>query len=166
MQKVFGIAGFKNSGKTTLIVDLLEIFVRKGLRVATLKHAHHEFDIDHPGKDSYKHRKAGASEIMVVSANRWAHIREFADIKEPSFDEALAQIGKVDLVLVEGWKYGSHPRLELRRGTLDAPPIAEQDPRIKAIVCDAGLPDAVVTVLLRDDIDSIAEFILHELDIN
>jgi molybdopterin-guanine dinucleotide biosynthesis protein B len=166
MQKVFGIAGFKNAGKTTLVVDLLQLFVRKGLRVATLKHAHHEFDIDHPGKDSYQHREAGAAEVMVVSAKRWAHIRELGDADEPSFDEALAQIGEVDLVLVEGWKHGKHPRLELRRSGVEARPLAEDDAGIKAIVSDVPLPGVEVPVLLRDDIDSIAEFILRELDMN
>ncbi|MDG1463433.1 MAG: molybdopterin-guanine dinucleotide biosynthesis protein B [Gammaproteobacteria bacterium] len=166
MQKVFGIAGFKNSGKTTLVVELLRFFVSQGLRVATLKHAHHEFDVDHPGKDSYQHREAGAAEVMVVSAKRWAHLREFNATEEPTFDEALAQLGEVDLVLVEGWKNGYHPRLELRRSDVKARSLAQDDPGIKAIVSDIPLPEAKVPVLLRDDIDSVAAFILRELDIN
>lgn len=160
MPKVFGIAGYKNAGKTTLVVELVRHFVAAGVRVATLKHAHHEFDIDHPGKDSFQHREAGASEVLIVSAKRSAHIREFVADDEPTLEEALAQLGEVDLVLVEGWKHGSHPRLELRRSGVDAPEIAPDDVGVKAIVSDSPIGGAGVPVLPRDDVPAIAEFIL------
>jgi molybdopterin-guanine dinucleotide biosynthesis adapter protein len=160
MPKVFGIAGFKNAGKTTLVVDLVRYFKSLGVSVATVKHAHHEFDIDHPGKDSFQHRAAGAAEVMVVSAKRWAHICELGDAPEPSLEECIERLGNVDLVLVEGWKHGKHPRLELRREVNAAPELAASDSGIKAIVSDIELPGAPVPVLLRHDIEAIAAFIL------
>jgi len=162
-KRVFGIAGFKNSGKTTLMVELIKTLTAQGVRVATLKHAHHEFDIDQPGKDSYKHREAGAAEVLVVSARRSAHIREFDEGAEPPFDTVLAQLGDVDLVLVEGYKFGDHPRLELRRAGVDAPELAgEGNANIRAIVSDAAVQDAPVPVLPRDDVAAIANFILQQ----
>ncbi len=160
MPKVFGIAGFKNAGKTTLIVELVRYFAAQKLRVATVKHAHHEFDIDHPGKDSFQHRQAGATEVLVVSARRMAHITELNDRPEPSLDEAIAMLGPVDLVLVEGWKHGTHPRLELRRSGNDVPKLAPADDSILAIVCDEDFVQQDVPVLSRDDIPAIADFIL------
>lgn len=165
MAKVFGIAGYKNAGKTTLIVALLKHFTAQGLRVATLKHAHHEFDIDHPGKDSFQHREAGAAEVMVVSTKRWAHITELQDGPEPTLDECVARLGDVDLVLVEGWKRGEHPRLELRRSGNEAPELAGHDKGIVAIVSDGPVLDAEVLVLPRDDVSAIAAFILHHLQL-
>ena len=165
MAKVFGIAGYKNAGKTTLIVALLKHFTAQGLRVATLKHAHHEFDIDHPGKDSFQHREAGAAEVMVVSAKRWAHITELQDGPEPTLDECVACLGDVDLVLVEGWKRGEHPRLELRRNGNEAPKLVGHDKGIVAIVADGPVSDAEVLVLPRDDVSAIAAFILHHLQL-
>jgi len=171
MTRVFGIAGFKNSGKTTLVVDLIRVLTARDLKVATLKHAHHAFDIDHPGKDSYLHREAGASEVLVVSARRMAHICEFDDGGEPDFEAALGRIGDVDLVLVEGYKYGSHPRLELRRSAIDAPELVGGDAGdsgngICAIVSDEEIPDAPVPVLMRSNVDAIADFILRETGLN
>ena len=118
--KVFGIAGFKNAGKTTLVVELIHELRGRDFRVATLKHAHHEFDIDHPGKDSFLHREAGAEEVIVASSKRWAHIRELEDDPEPSLTDLLQHLGHIDLVLIEGYKHGSHPKLELRRSGVDA----------------------------------------------
>jgi len=160
MKRVFGIAGYKNSGKTTLVVELIQQFTQRGLKVATLKHAHHDFDVDQPGKDSYQHREAGAAEVMVVSGRRWAHIREFGDEPEPGFDEALAQLGEVDLVLVEGYKHGTHPRLELRRSEVDAPEITGEG--VVAIVSDVAIEGVELPVLIRDDVPAIADFILRE----
>lgn len=161
-KRVFGIAGYKNSGKTTLVVDLVRLLTDKGFKVATLKHAHHAFDIDHPGKDSYLHREAGASEVLIVSAKRMAHICEYDAADEPDFDAALERFGDVDLVLVEGYKHGSHPRLELRRSGVDAPELAGGDSGICAIVCDTDVPDAPVPVLPRSDVAAIAAFILEK----
>jgi molybdopterin-guanine dinucleotide biosynthesis protein B len=159
--RVFGIAGYKNAGKTTLIVDLVREFTRRGWRVGTIKHAHHSFDIDHPGKDSYLHREAGATEVIVASASRWAHIRELADQPPASLEELLSHMGPLDLVLVEGWKHGSHPRLELRRSESPAPRLTETDPAVLAVVSDIPLPDERCPVLLRNDVPAIAAFILH-----
>jgi len=158
--KVFGIAGFKNAGKTTLVVDLIREFRSRDLRVATVKHAHHDFDIDHPGKDSHQHRSAGAAEVIVASDRRWAHIKELGDQPIPELAELLAHLGDVDLVLIEGYKRGSHPKLELRRAGVDNPLLADDDPAIKAIVSDFAIDDANIPVLNRADVAAIADFIL------
>ena len=157
--KIFGIAGFKNAGKTTLIVELIGALRQRGLRIGTVKHAHHNFDIDHPGKDSYQHREAGAEEVIVASSRRWAHIRELDLVDEPPLTELLKQFGNLDIVLIEGYKHGAHPKLELRRAGNDAPELAGQDPSICAIVSDSVIADAPVRVLLRKDIVGIANFI-------
>lgn len=159
--RVFGVAGYKNAGKTTLIVDLVRELTRRGWRVGTIKHAHHSFDIDHPGKDSYLHREAGAAEVIVASASRWAHIRELADQPPASLDELLGHMGPLDLVLVEGWKHGTHPRIEIRRSEAPAAPIAERDAAILAIVSDVPLPQESCRVLPRGDLPVIAEFVLQ-----
>jgi len=159
--RVFGIAGFKNSGKTTLMVELVREFAARGMRIATLKHAHHEFDIDQPGKDSYQHRAAGAVEVIVASSRRWAHICELQDRAEPSLGELVGHLGAVDLVLAEGYKHEDIPKLELRRGTPDTPVLAESDASICAIVADTPMPDAPVRVIDRGDLDAITECILE-----
>lgn len=160
---IFGIAGFKNTGKTTLVVALVREFTGRGLKVATVKHAHHNFDIDRPGKDSYLHRQAGAQEVIVVSARRWAHITELGGAPEPPMAELLKHLGEVDLVLVEGYKHGTHPKLELRRAGLDHPRLAGSEPGIRAIVCDGPVSDTPVPVLERADVPAIADFILAEV---
>lgn len=157
--KIFGIAGFKNAGKTTLIVDLIQVLRARGIRVATVKHAHHEFDIDHPGKDSFQHREAGAEEVIIASDRRWAHIRELESGEEPGLQELLGHLSAVDLVLVEGYKHGDHPKLELRRPGVDAPKLAELDENIIAIVSDEELSDESVTVIDRAEIEAIADFV-------
>lgn len=161
--KVFGIAGYKNSGKTTLIVELITELTARGLRVATIKHAHHEFDIDHPGKDSYRHREAGAAEVIVASRRRWAQVHELLDEDEPSLDALLDRLGPADIVLVEGYKHGDHPKLEVRRSGLDHPPLAEESATVCAVVCDAPIDGLAVPRLARDDVPAIADFVLHEL---
>lgn len=163
--KVFGIAGYKNSGKTTLIVELIKELSARGLRVATIKHAHHEFDVDHPGKDSYRHRDAGAAEVIVASRRRWAHIRELIGDEEPPLDELLARLGPADVVLVEGYKHGDHPKLEVRRSDLDHPPLADESPTVRAVVCDVPIDGLSLPRLARDDVPAIADFVLHELAI-
>ncbi|MDH3976905.1 MAG: molybdopterin-guanine dinucleotide biosynthesis protein B [Gammaproteobacteria bacterium] len=160
--RVFGIAGFKNAGKTTLVVELIRELTGRGLRLATIKHAHHEFDIDHPGKDSYLHRDAGASEVIVGSARRWAHIRELDNQPEPDLDELLSHLGDVDLVLIEGFKHGEHPRLEIRREGSDAPLIAAEHASVKAVVSDGEVPDSPVPVMDRSNVAAIADFILQQ----
>lgn len=129
--------------------------------MATIKHAHHEFDIDHPGKDSYKHRNAGAAEVIVISDKRWAQIRELDGQPQPDLSQLLSQLGgNIDLVLVEGYKHGQHPKLELRRKDLHNPELAPEDSAIKAIVCDYSIESAGVPVLDRANVPAIADFIL------
>ena len=164
--RVFGIAGFKNSGKTTLIVALLRILTGRGFKVATIKHAHHRFDIDHPGKDSYRHRDAGAEEVIVSSRRRWAHIRELGDQPEPSLDEFLGRIGPVDLVLIEGFKHSAQLKLEVRRSDSKEPMLAESDQNVCAVVSDVPLANSSVPVLDRADVDGIADFILQQLGLD
>ena len=161
--RIFGIAGYKNAGKTTLVVDVVRELTRRGHRVATIKHAHHEFDIDHPGKDSYLHRAAGASEVIVASSVRWAHIVELADKPEPSLDELLTHVGDVDLVIVEGFKHGNHPKLEIRRKGSDAPLIAAEHDSVRAIVSDGEVPEAPVPVIDRADVSAITDFIVAQV---
>jgi molybdopterin-guanine dinucleotide biosynthesis adapter protein len=163
--KVFGIAGFKNSGKTTLVVELIKEFGRRGLRVATVKHAHHEFDIDHPGKDSYQHREAGAEEVIVASSRRWAHIRELGERAEPSLDELLRHLSDVDLVLVEGYKHGSQPKLELRRSGIEpSEELAGKDDSIRAVVSDGWVETAGLPFLQRNDVPAIADFVVEHAE--
>jgi len=158
--RLFGIVGYKNSGKTTLIVSLVRELVARGWRVGTIKHAHHDFDIDQPGKDSFRHRAAGAAEVIVASTRRVAHIRELTVPVEPSLDELVRQMRDLDLVLVEGWKSGSHPRIELRRSAAPAPAIAGTAPGVLAIVSDEPLANESLPVLPREDVTAIADFIL------
>ncbi|MEZ5565041.1 MAG: molybdopterin-guanine dinucleotide biosynthesis protein B [Gammaproteobacteria bacterium] len=161
---IFGIAGYKNAGKTTLIVELIRELVSRGWRVGTLKHAHHDFDIDQPGKDSYEHRAAGACEVIVVSDRRVAYIRELENAAaEPDLAELATWMTDVDLVLVEGWKSGTHPRLELRRQTAPAPRIEGTAPGVVGIVSDEALPAEHLPVLLRADVPAIANFVLTTL---
>ena len=161
--KVFGIAGFKNAGKTTLVVELLAYLRAQGWRVATIKHAHHAFDIDHRGKDSFRHREAGAVETLIASANRWAHIVELEGGPEPTLGELLAHVGDVDLVLIEGFKHGSHPQLEVRSRDSDAELLAIGNDSVRAIVADDDCLGATVPILPRRDITAIAAFILDTL---
>jgi molybdopterin-guanine dinucleotide biosynthesis protein MobB len=161
--KIFGIAGFKNAGKTTLIVELIGELRSRGLRIATIKHAHHEFDIDHPGKDSHQHRTAGAEEVIVSSGRRWAHIRELGDAPEPSLAELLLHMGSPDIVLIEGYKHGGHPKLELRRAGQNMPELAATDSSICLIVCDAPVNTnaaLALPVIDRHDIKAIADAVL------
>ena len=159
----FGIAGYKNAGKTTLVVDLVRELVARGWRVGTVKHAHHDFDIDHPGKDSQRHRAAGAVEVIVASGRRVAHIQELAGSPEPALDELVGRMTGVDLVLVEGWKSGVHPRLEVRRSAAPAPAIATTASGVRAIVSDVALSGESLPVFSRDDVPAIADFILQSL---
>ncbi len=158
--KVFGIAGFKNSGKTTLVTDLVHELCRRGLRVGTVKHAHHDFDIDHPGKDSYQHRLAGAEEVIVASARRWAHISELGESREPALDELIEHFGDLDIVLVEGYKRGSHPKLEVRREGIAQLDATMADRSVIAIVTDRRTAEESVPVFMRNELTVIADFVL------
>ena len=113
--KIFGITGFKDSGKTTLVVNVVEALSRKGLKVSTIKHAHCNFDIDHPGRDSFRHREAGAQEVMIASNHRWAIMHELREQPEPSLDDLLTKLTPVDLVIIEGFKQANHPKIQVVR---------------------------------------------------
>lgn len=157
--KVFGIAGWSGSGKTTLMVAVLPLLVRAGVRVSTMKHTHESVDLDRPGKDSYRHRAAGASEVMLVSSRRWTLMHELPGGQEPALDTLLARITPVDLLLVEGFKTYPHPKLEVHRPALGRPLLCAQDPTIVAVASDSPLDGLAVPVLPLDDVQAIAAFI-------
>ena len=159
MNKVIGVAGFKNAGKTTLVEKLVSELTRRGHRISTVKHAHHSFDIDHEGRDSFRHRKAGASEVAVVSRHRWAIIHEMRDEKEPSLEEILAKLAPCDLVIVEGYKRDGHDKIEVRNLELDHPILAGDDPTVVAIAANGAVKDAPVPLFDRDDVSALASFI-------
>jgi molybdopterin-guanine dinucleotide biosynthesis protein B len=159
--RIFGLAGWSGSGKTTLLTKLIPELIGRGVKVSTIKHAHHEFDIDKPGKDSWLHRQAGASEVMVASARRFALMHELRDAPEPSLDELVARMAPVDLLLVEGFKAHPHPKLEVHRPSVGKPFLYPEDPHIVAIACDTALA-APLPVLDLADAAAIADFILGE----
>lgn len=161
--QVFGFAGWSGSGKTTLIEQLIPRFVARGLRVALIKHAHHGFDIDTPGKDSYRHREAGATEVMITSGLRWVLMHELRGEAEPDFEHQLERLSPCDLVLVEGYKRAPIPKLEVFRPSLGRPLLASSDANIVAVASDAPV-GAPVPVLPLGDYDSIAVFVLARLD--
>src|SRR5262244_2314934 len=154
--RVIGLAGWSGSGKTTLVTKVIPVLVKRGLKIATVKHAHHDFDTDQPGKDSWLHRRAGASEVAVVSSRRWAIMHELGDEAEPSLDQVLAKLSPVDLVIVEGFKRHSHPKLEVYRAMIGKPLLHPDDDCIVAVATDAPLPDAQVPVLMLDNFEGIA----------
>jgi molybdopterin-guanine dinucleotide biosynthesis adapter protein len=158
--RIIGLAGWSGSGKTTLLVSVIPWLVARGLKISTIKHAHHNFDIDKPGKDSHSHRKAGATEVLVGSASRWALVHELRGQAEPGLQELLAKLSAVDLVIIEGYKREPHPKLEVYRAAVGKPLMQPGDPHIVAIATDAPLPSARVPVLSLDDIEGIAELLL------
>jgi len=161
--RIFGLAGWSGSGKTTLLTALIPELVRRGVSVSTIKHAHHEFDVDKPGKDSWLHREAGASEVMVASSRRFALMHELRDAPEPALNELVARMAPVDLLLVEGFKREPHPKLEVHRPSVGKPFLYPGDPHIVAIACDVGLT-APLPVLPLADVAGIADFILGRMD--
>ncbi|MBK1669754.1 molybdopterin-guanine dinucleotide biosynthesis protein B [Rhodovibrio sodomensis] len=161
----FGLAGWSGSGKTTLVRQLIPALVARGVRVSTIKHAHHDFDIDQPGKDSYEHRAAGAGEVLVSSARRWALMHEHRGAPEPTLDELIAKLGPCDLVLVEGFKGETHPKLEVYRPDAGKPRLAGEVPGVVAVASDAplaavGPSGAHLPSLDLNDVAGIAAFIL------
>jgi molybdopterin-guanine dinucleotide biosynthesis protein B len=161
--RIFGLAGWSGSGKTTLMTALIPELVFRGITVSTLKHAHHAFDVDHPGKDSWRHRQAGAREVMVSSQNRWALMHELRGAPEPSFDELVRRMSPVDLLLVEGFKRNPHPKIEVHRPSLGKPLLYPEDPFVVAIASDEALPGLPLPWLPLTDAGAIADFILgHE----
>lgn len=160
--KVFGIAGWKNSGKTGLMERLVTEISARGLTVSTIKHAHHDFDVDQPGKDSFRHRQAGAQEVLLASSRRWALMAELRGAQEPSLQDHLSRMSPVDLVLVEGFKTAGHQKLETRRNATRQPLLADTDPTICALACESQPKDASLPVLDLNDTGGIADFILAQ----
>lgn len=158
--RVYGITGWKNSGKTTLVERLVAELVARGFAVSTIKHAHHGFDLDRPGKDSFRHRAAGAGQVLVASRRRWALMTELPGEEEPRLSDLLARLDPVDLVLVEGYKRDSHPKIEARRAETAQDLIARGDETIEAVASDTSLPGLDRPVFDLDDIPAIAGFIL------
>jgi molybdopterin-guanine dinucleotide biosynthesis protein B len=159
--KQFGIVGWKGSGKTTLVVKLLPELLRRGLKVSTLKHAHHSFDIDEPGRDSYEHRMAGATEVMISSARRWALMHENHNSSEAGLDELVAKMRDVDLLLVEGFKREAFDKLEVHRQSVGKPLLAPEDPNIVAIAVDETIADFDRPQLDINDVVRISDFIVE-----
>jgi molybdopterin-guanine dinucleotide biosynthesis adapter protein len=157
---VIGVAGFKNSGKTTLVEKLVRDLTARGYKVSTVKHAHHSFDIDHEGRDSFRHRKAGASQVAVISRERTAIIHELRGEEPPSLNEVLAQLKPCDLVIVEGYKRDSHDKIEVRNVALNHSALAGDDPTVVAIASTTTIADAPVPVFDRDDVEALARFII------
>jgi len=163
--KIFGFAGWSGSGKTTLIEKLIPRFVGRGLRVSLIKHAHHNFDIDVPGKDSYRHRHAGASEILVTSSRRWVLMHELRGSQEPSFDEQIKHFSPSDLLLVEGFKFAPIPKLEVWRKETGEGLLHPNDPHIVALATDAEVKTKLPRLDINDDA-AIAAFILKHLGLD
>jgi molybdopterin-guanine dinucleotide biosynthesis adapter protein len=159
--KVIGVAGFKNAGKTTLVEKLVRHLTLLGYRVSTVKHAHHSFDIDHEGRDSFRHRKAGASEVAVISRERTAVIHELRGTKPPSLAEVLDKLQPCDLVIVEGYKRDTHDKIEVRNVELDHPNLAGDDPTVIAVAANGLVRDADVPVFDRDDVLALVAFIVR-----
>ena len=159
--RVIGLAGWSGSGKTTLLTKVIPRIAARGLKVSTVKHAHHAFDVDLPGKDSHSHRMAGATEVLVGSANRWAQVHELRGEPEPGLDALLRRLSPVDLVLVEGYKRERHPKLEVYRAAVGKPLLHPDDPAIVAIAADEPLPAAKVPVVDLDDIERIADMLVR-----
>ncbi|MEM7074157.1 MAG: molybdopterin-guanine dinucleotide biosynthesis protein B [Pseudomonadota bacterium] len=159
--KIFGICGWKNNGKTGLMERLVAEITGRGLRVSTIKHAHHRFDVDQPGKDSYRHRAAGAIEVLLTSANRFVLMHELRDEQEPDLNDLLAKMSAVDLVLIEGFKTAAHPKIEAHRTETGKALLALEDSSILAVASNVQL-DLDRPVFDLDDTIGIADFILGE----
>lgn len=159
MTRIIGVCGFKNAGKTTLVEKLVQHLTALGYKISTVKHAHHDFDIDHEGRDSFRHRKAGAFEVAVISQNRYAIMNELRGATPPTLEEILAKLSLCDLVIVEGYKRDNHAKIEVRNLDLDHPELAGTDPSIVAVAAN-GLCNAPVPVFSRDDVQALAQFII------
>ncbi len=157
--KIFGITGRSGSGKTTLLTHLIPWFKGRGLTISTVKQAQEAFDVDKPGKDSYLHREAGAREVMIASATRWALMHEYREQPEYAMDDLLARMSPVDLVLVEGFRRWPHERLEVWRSSVGKPPFFPEDPLVVAVASDDEVPDCRLPQFALGDIDAIASLI-------
>ena len=162
--KVFGIAGYSGSGKTTLLEKLIPQFTARGLTVSVIKHAHHGFDIDRPGKDSYRHREAGASEVLLSCNDRWALMHERRDGSDVTLDDLLARLAPCDLVLVEGFKQEPIPKLEVYRPEIGKPPLFPERSDIVAVASNVTLATSLPELAL-DDVAAIADFVMNTLQL-
>ena len=160
--KMLGIVGFKNAGKTTLTERLVAELTARGYRVSTIKHAHHAFDIDHEGRDSWRHRQAGAHEVAVVSASRFAIVQELRGSPEPSLAEIASRLQPCDLLITEGYKWEAHPKIEVRNVGAGHPELAGRDPTVIALASSAPVADAPVPQFSREDIGAIADFVIGQ----
>ncbi|MEM9221250.1 MAG: molybdopterin-guanine dinucleotide biosynthesis protein B [Pseudomonadota bacterium] len=159
--KVFGVVGWKDSGKTGLVERLVATFVKRGLTVSTVKHAHHDVDVDQAGRDTHRHREAGASEVLLATPRRWALMHELRGAEEPSLEALLKTLSPADLVLVEGFKREGHAKIETHRAVTGADLLASADPTVRAIASDVPLQGVGRPVFRLDDTDAIAEFIIN-----
>jgi molybdopterin-guanine dinucleotide biosynthesis protein B len=157
--RVLGIVGWSGSGKTTLITKLIPLLVSRGLQVATLKHAHHAFDVDQPGKDSYEHRRAGACEVLVSSARRWVQMHEVGDGAEATLPQLLHRVSPCDLILIEGFKTAQHAKLEVFRQANGKSPLHPEDARIIVVASDQPFAEARIPVVDLNDIPAIADLV-------
>jgi len=160
--KVLGLAGWSGSGKTTLIVKLIPELVSRGLRVSTIKHAHHAFEVDKPGKDSYRHREAGATEVLVSSEHRWALMHEHRGDEEPVVGDLIRHMTPVDLLLIEGFKRDTHDKLEIFRRSLAKPLLSTGDASFVAVLTDGAIPETALPVIDLNDVTAIADFIITQ----
>jgi len=158
--RILGIAGWSGAGKTTLLAKLIPELTKRGVRVSTMKHAHHAFDVDTPGKDSYVHREAGATEVMVSSGKRWALMHELRDNAEPDAAELIRHMTPVDLLLIEGFKNEPHDKLEIYRAENGKPLLSADDPTYVAILSDGPVAGAKLPLIDLNDIPAIADFVL------
>jgi molybdopterin-guanine dinucleotide biosynthesis protein MobB len=161
--RIFGIVGWKNNGKTTLVVRLVERLIASGIRVSTIKHAHHQCDVDQPGKDSFRHREAGATEVMLATSKRWMLVHELRDEPEPELDALLAKLQPVDLVIVEGFKRHPHPKIEVHRRERGTPLLALEDPSVVAVASDEPVAGCPVPVIGLNDVEAAMEIVLRTL---
>jgi molybdopterin-guanine dinucleotide biosynthesis protein B len=157
--KILGLAGWSGAGKTTLIVKLIPELVGRGISVSTIKHAHHAFDVDKPGKDSYRHREAGATEVLVASAHRWALMHELRNEEEPGATDLIRHMTPVDLLLIEGFKREPHDKLEIFRRGLGKPLLSAADPSFVAVLSDGPVPESTLPVIDLNDTGAIVDFI-------
>ena len=161
--KVYGIVGWKNSGKTTLVERLVTEITSRGFSVSTVKHAHHTFDVDHEGKDSFRHRAAGATEVLLASRNRWALMHEIRDGAEPPLSELLEKISPVELVLIEGYKRDNHAKVEAHRAETKQGLLAREDATVTAVASNDVIDGLSVPQFDLDDVTAIASYILKEV---
>jgi len=157
--RLIGLAGWSGSGKTTLLAKLIPILIARGRTISTLKHAHHEFDIDKPGKDSHTHRLAGATEVLISSARRWALMHELRDEPEPQLSELLPRLSRVDLVIVEGYKTQSHPKLEVHRAEVGKPLLYPNDSNVVALASDVRPANLQLPFADLNDVEAIADLV-------